>query len=107
MPWRLGGVMSRRGYRPAGMPRECGEPVTATARQMDTTSEACREDAMNASHTRTRSRGAGALLGAVAVLVAGCTAAGGGSGPRAGQAGAAPGAVTASPSGHSFAHRTG
>ena len=62
---------------------------------------------MTASHTRVLSRRAGALLGAITVLAAGCTAAGGGSGPRADQAGAAPGTVAASPSGHSFAHRTG
>lgn len=66
--------------------------------------EPCREGAMTTSHVRAPSRRAGALLGAVAVLVAGCTA-GGGSGLRADRAGPAHGAVAASPSGHNFAHR--
>jgi hypothetical protein len=51
---------------------------------------------MTAWPVRTRSQRAGALLGAVAVLIAGCTAAGGGSGPRAGPAGSARHSVAAS-----------
>jgi hypothetical protein len=61
---------------------------------------------MAAWHARARSRRAGALLGAIAVLVAGCTVAGGGSGPRADRAGAARHSVAASPRGRVFAHRT-
>ena len=61
---------------------------------------------MVAWHARARSRRAGALLGAIAVLVAGCTAAGGGGGPRADRAGAARHSVAASPRGRVFAHRT-
>jgi hypothetical protein len=56
---------------------------------------------------RALSRRAGALLGAVAVLAAGCAAAGGGSGPRAGRAGTAQYAAAARASSHGFAHRTG
>jgi hypothetical protein len=52
---------------------------------------------MTASHLRARSRRAGALLGAVAVLVAGCTASGGGSGARADRAAPARHLVAASP----------
>ena len=59
---------------------------------------------MTAWHVRARSRRAGALLAAIAVLVAGCTAAGGGSGPRAGRAGTARHYVAASPPGRVFAH---
>lgn len=61
---------------------------------------------MTTLHVRALSRRAGALLGAVAVLAAGCAAAGGGSGPRAARAGTAQGAVAASASSHRFAHRT-
>src|SRR5258708_31714803 len=61
---------------------------------------------MTSWHVRAQSSGAGALLGAVAVLAAGCGAAGGGSGPGAGRAGAAQGAVAARASSRSFAHRT-
>jgi hypothetical protein len=53
---------------------------------------------------RARSRRAGALLAAVAVLVAGCAAAGGGSGPRAGRAGTARHSVAAGPPGRVLAH---
>jgi hypothetical protein len=60
---------------------------------------------MTAWHARPRSRRAGALVGAIAVLVAGCTAAGGGSGPRADRAGAARHSVAVSPPGRVFAHR--
>src|SRR5215472_12693861 len=66
--------------------------------------ESCREGAMTGWHIRARSRSAGALLGAIAVLVAGCAAAGGG-GPRADGAGAARHSVAASPPGRVFAHR--
>jgi len=52
-----------------------------------------------------RSRRAGALLAAVAVLLAGCTTAGGGSGLRAGQAGPARHPAAASLPGHVAAHR--
>jgi hypothetical protein len=61
---------------------------------------------MTAWHARARSRRAGALLGAIAVLVAGCTAAGGGGGPGADRAAAARHSVAASPRGRVFAHRT-
>lgn len=54
---------------------------------------------MTASHVRARSRRAGALLGVIAVLVAGCTAVGGSSGPRVGPAGPTRHSVAASPSG--------
>jgi hypothetical protein len=54
--------------------------------------EPCREGAMTTSPGRGLSIRAGALLGAVAVLVAGC-AAGGGSGSRADRAGGAPDAI--------------
>jgi hypothetical protein len=60
---------------------------------------------MTAWHLRARSRRTGALLGAIAVLVAGCTTTGGGSGPRADRAGAAGHSVAASPPGRVFAHR--
>lgn len=55
---------------------------------------------------RALSRRAGALLGAVAVLAAGCAAAGGASGPPASRAGTTQDAVAARASSHSFAHRT-
>jgi len=61
---------------------------------------------MTASHVRARSRRAGALFGAIAVLVAGCAAAGGGSGPWADRAGAARHSVAASPPG-SVEHGSG
>src|SRR5215472_10537232 len=80
------------------------EPVTAAARQMGTT-EPCREVAMTTSHVRAVSGRTGALLGAIAVLVTGCAAAGGGSGPRASRAGGTQDTVAASPSGHIAAHR--
>ena len=60
---------------------------------------------MTAWHLWARSRQAGALLGAIAVLVAGCTAAGGDSGLQADRAAPARHSVAASSSGHSFAHR--
>ena len=60
---------------------------------------------MTGWHVRARSRRAGALLGAIAVLAAGCTAAGGGGGPRADRAGAARHSVAASPPGRVLAHR--
>jgi hypothetical protein len=62
--------------------------------------EPCREGRMTASHVWARSRRAGALFGAIAVLVAGCTA-GGGSTPRANRARHS---VAASPPGRVF-HR--
>jgi hypothetical protein len=65
--------------------------------------EPCREGAMTRSHVRALSGRAGALLGAIAVLVTGCAAAGGGSGPQAGQSGAAQAAARSS--GHIAAHR--
>jgi hypothetical protein len=58
---------------------------------------------MTASHVWARSRRAGALLGAVAVLVAGCTA-GGGNGARADRAGPARHSVATSPPRRAFAH---
>jgi hypothetical protein len=67
---------------------------------------------MTTSQVRALARRAGALLGAVAVLAAGCATAGGGSGPRAGRADAAQDAVAASASihaasasSHGLAHR--
>ena len=67
--------------------------------------EPCREGAMTAWPARARARRVAALLGAVVVLVAGCAAAGGGSGPRAGRAGPAQHSVAASPPGRVVAHR--
>jgi hypothetical protein len=60
---------------------------------------------MTAWHARAQSRQARALLGSIAVLVAGCTAAGGGSGPRADRAGAARHSVAANPPAGVAAHR--
>lgn len=60
---------------------------------------------MTNSHVRALSGRAGALLGAVAVLVIGCTTACAGSGPRAGQAAGAQDTAAASPSSR-IAHRT-
>ena len=54
---------------------------------------------MTARPVQARSRRAGALLAAVAVLVTGCATAGGGSGPRADRAGPARHSVAASPPG--------
>ena len=61
---------------------------------------------MTASHVRASSRRAAALLGAIAIVVSGYMAAGAGSGPRSGRAGATQDAVAASPSGHTSAHWT-
>jgi len=61
---------------------------------------------MTAWPARARSRRAGALLGAVAVLVAGCTTAAGGSGPPAGRPGPARPVAAASLPGRGVAHRT-
>lgn len=63
------------------------------------------EGAMTSSHVRALTGRAGALLGAIAVLITGCTAAGGGSGPRADRADAAHDAVATRPPGHIVAHR--
>ena len=60
---------------------------------------------MTALPARARSRRVGALLGAVAVLVAGCATAGGGGGPQAGRAGPARHLAPASPPGRVVAHR--
>ena len=79
--------------------------MPAAARQRASTS-ACQEGAMTASPAQARSRLAGALLGTVVVLIAGCTAAGGASTPRAGPAGPARHSVAASPRGRIVAHRT-
>ena len=79
--------------------------MPAAARQRASTS-ACREGAMTAWPVRARSRLAGALLGAVAVLLAGCTAVGGGSTPRGGPVGPARHSVAAGPPGRVVAHRT-
>jgi hypothetical protein len=62
---------------------------------------------MTTLHVRALSRRAGALLGAVAVLAAGCAAAGGNSGPRAARAGTAQDAGAASASSLRFARPTG
>jgi hypothetical protein len=67
--------------------------------------EPCREGAMTAWQVRARSRRAGALLGAIAVLVAGCTAPGGDSGLRADRAGVAEHSVATGPPGRAFGHR--
>ena len=67
--------------------------------------EPYREGAMTAWPAWARSRRVGALLGAVAVLVAGCTTAGGGSGLPADRAGPARHPVVASPPGRVVAHR--
>ena len=58
---------------------------------------------MKRSHVRALSARAGALLGAIAVLVTGCAAAGGGSGPLPDRTGAAK--VAARSSGHGAAPR--
>jgi hypothetical protein len=79
--------------------------VSAAARQRARTS-ACREGAMTAWPVRARSPRAGALLGVVAVLLAGCTAAGAGSTPRAGPAGPDRHSAAASSPGRGVAHRT-
>jgi hypothetical protein len=60
---------------------------------------------MTTAHTRALSRLAGALLGAITLLAAGCSAAGGGGGPRADPAVAAHDAVAVSPSGRAFGGR--
>jgi hypothetical protein len=62
---------------------------------------------MTTSPGRCLSIRAGALLGAIAVLIAGCTAAYRGSPPRAGRAGAAHAMTAARSSGRGFAHRSG
>ena len=54
---------------------------------------------MTAGHVRATAGAAGALAGAIALLVAGCTVAGGDGGQRAGRTEAAQDAVAASPSG--------
>jgi hypothetical protein len=73
-------------------------------RQKGVAVEPCREGAMTSWPARARSRRVGALLGAIAVLVAGCTTAGGGSGPRADRAGPVRPSVAASPPGRVVAH---
>ena len=60
---------------------------------------------MTALPARARSRRVGALLGAVAVLVAGCATAGGGGGLQAGRARPARHLAPASPPGRVVAHR--
>jgi hypothetical protein len=67
--------------------------------------EPCREGAMTTSQIRAPSKRAGALLGAIAILVTGCMAPGAGGGPRSGRAGAAPDTIATSPSGHSLPYR--
>ena len=54
---------------------------------------------MTSAHARAISRLAGALIGALTLLAAGCSTAGGGGGPRADPAVAAHDAVAVSPSG--------
>jgi hypothetical protein len=81
------------------------EPIPAAVRQKGAAVEPCREDAMTAWPTRARPRRAGALLGAVAVLVGGCTTVGGGSGQQAHRAGPARHSVAASPPSRVVAHR--
>jgi len=61
---------------------------------------------MSTSQVRALARRAGALLGAVAVLAAGCATPRAGSGPRAGRAEAAVAASASSASSHGVAHRT-
>jgi hypothetical protein len=60
---------------------------------------------MTTAHARALSRLAGALLGAITLLAAGCSAAGGGGGPPASPAVAAHDAVAVSPSGRAIAGR--
>lgn len=62
---------------------------------------------MTTSPGRGLSMRAGALLGAIAVLTAGCTAAYPGSPPRASRPGAAHAVAAARSSGRGFAHRSG
>jgi hypothetical protein len=93
-------AVPQAGARPR-MPVCCERPVgTCPGRgaSKGAAVEPCREGAMTAWHLWARSRQAGALLGAVAVLVAGCTAAGA-SGARAGRAGPARHSIAASPPG--------
>jgi len=61
---------------------------------------------MTACPVRARSGLAGAMLGAVAILLAGCTTAGGGSTPTAGPAGPGRHSVAASPPGRVVTHRS-
>jgi len=61
---------------------------------------------MTTSHARALSGRSGALLGAIAVLLAGCAAAGEGSGTRAAQVATAGGPVAASPAGRVVAPST-
>jgi hypothetical protein len=89
----------------AGLLRAPGGNLSRRRCVRGVTLEPCREGAMTAWHVRARSRRAGALLGAVAVLVAGCTAPGGGSGPRADRAGAARHSAAAGSPGRVFGHR--
>ena len=82
----------------AGLRRTPGGNLSRPRRVRGIPPEPCREDEMTASHARARSRRAGALLGAVTVLIAGCTG-GGGSNARADRAGPARHSVAASPPG--------
>jgi len=75
------------------------EPVPATVRPKGVALEPCREGAMTERPARARSRRVSALLSAVAVPVAGCTTAGGGSSLRVGRAGPAQHSVAARPHG--------
>jgi hypothetical protein len=75
------------------------EPVPAAVRPKGVALKPCREGAMTGWPAWARSQRVGALLGAVAVLVAGCTTAGGGSSLRAGRAGSAQHLVAESPHG--------
>jgi hypothetical protein len=81
------------------------EPVPATVRPKGVALEPCREGAMTERPARARSRRVSALLSAVAVLVAGCTTAGGGSSLRAGRAGPTQHSVAARPHGRVVGHR--
>src|SRR5262249_57790069 len=67
--------------------------------------ERCQEGAMTTARARVQFRLAGALLGAVMLLVAACSAGGGGS-PKADPAGTARAAVAVSSPGRAIAGRT-
>lgn len=88
----------------ARLPQTPGRNLSQRRCVKEVALEPRREGAMTAWHVRARSRRAGALLAAIAVLVAGCTAADGGSGPRADRAGTARHYVAANPPGRIFAH---
>src|SRR5262249_46284127 len=81
------GSWSPRVCRPGGCPRTPDGNLSPLRCVRWVPPEPCREGVMPTSHVRALSGRAGALLGAIAVLVTGCVAACGASGPRAHRAG--------------------